>query len=102
MTLDLALHGVTDAPYARSRAATRGPDVGVGDHVALAGRGFAVVGIAVTAAQALYPNLCYFTASTCANIELHGTGTRSIGPVWTTEAHARDLASPSNPEATSR
>jgi putative ABC transport system permease protein len=37
----------------------------VGDAVTLNGQRFTVAGIAVTAAQAPYPNLCYFTASSC-------------------------------------
>ena len=76
-------------------------DVGVGDHVTLSGRRFTVAGIAVTAAQAPYPNLCYFTDERRAfNVRPRDRAV-NIGLVWTTESDARGLASPANPPTTS-
>lgn len=69
-------------------------DVSVGARVTMNGQRFTVVGIAVTAAQAPYPNLCYFTTNTCFNV---GGSAVNIGLVWTTESDARALASPANP-----
>jgi putative ABC transport system permease protein len=69
-------------------------DVNVGDHVTMNSRRLTVVGIAVTAAQAPYPNLCYFTANTCFNV---GGSAVNIGLVWTTESDVRALASSANP-----
>ncbi len=70
-------------------------NVNVGDRVTMSGRRFTVVGVAVTAAQAPYPNLCYFTTNTCANFE--SSGSRNIGLVWTTQSDARALATRSFP-----
>jgi len=70
-------------------------DASIGDSVTMSGRRFTVVGIAVTAAQAPYPNLCYFTTNTCANFQ--GAGSRDNGVVWTTEPDARALTSSANP-----
>jgi putative ABC transport system permease protein len=50
----------------------------VGEHLTLDHRSFAVVGIAVTAAQAPYPNLCYFTTNTCANYTVVGQGPKNV------------------------
>ena len=72
-------------------------DVTVGDRVTMGGRRFTVVGIAVTAAQAPYPNLCYFTTNTCGNFQFRSSGSVNIGLVWTTEPDARALTSPSLP-----
>jgi ABC-type antimicrobial peptide transport system permease subunit len=73
--------------------------VGAGDRVTLGGRPFTVVGIAVTAADAPYPNLCYtscmFTGpQTSAGSSL---STLNIGLAWVTVADARAMASPQAP-----
>jgi hypothetical protein len=77
------------------RTFAEGLDVSVGDRVTLSGRRFTVVGIAVTAAQAPYPNLCYFTTNTCGNFQ--SSGSRNIGLVWATAPDARSLTSPTGP-----
>jgi putative ABC transport system permease protein len=72
-------------------------NVTVGDHLSLNGHGFSVVGIAVTAAQPPYPNLCYLTANSCSFFQVFGTGSRNVGLVWTTESEARAVASKAAP-----
>ena len=74
---------------------------GVGDVVTLNGQRFTVAGIAVTAAQPPYPNLCYFTASSCPPwFTVPGGDWRNVGVIWTTEAGALGLASKANPLTT--
>jgi len=71
---------------------------GVGDVVTLNGQRFTVAGIAVTAAQPPYPNLCYFTASSCPPWStVPGGDFRNVGLIWMTEAGALGLASKANP-----
>jgi putative ABC transport system permease protein len=75
---------------------------GVGDVVTLNGQRFTVAGIAVTAAQPPYPNLCYFTASSCPPwLTVPGTDLRNVGLIWLTEAGALGLTSKANPLTTS-
>ena len=50
--------------------------VGVGDRVTLNGRPFTVAGIAVTAANPPYPNLCYIGGGGCSA----GPQGRNISP----------------------
>jgi putative ABC transport system permease protein len=70
----------------------------VGDVVTLNGQRFTVAGIAVTAAQAPYPNLCYFTASSCPPwLTVPGGDWRNVGVIWMTEGGALGLASKANP-----
>jgi putative ABC transport system permease protein len=71
--------------------------VSVGDRVTLGGRSFVVAGIAVTAAQPPYPNLCYFTANTCSFLQIAGQNPRNVGVVWTTTKDAIGLTSKANP-----
>jgi putative ABC transport system permease protein len=92
--------------------------VSVGDHVTLNGKSFSVAGIAVTAAQAPYPNLCNGTllASTPAvskfsnacpasfNIPLLSlpghrelSSADDVGQIWTTETDAIGLTSKTSP-----
>jgi putative ABC transport system permease protein len=74
---------------------------GVGDVVTLNGHRFTVAGIAVTAAQAPYPNLCYFTASSCPPwLTVPGGDWRNVGVIWMTEAGALGLTSTANPLTT--
>jgi putative ABC transport system permease protein len=70
----------------------------VGDVVTLNGRRVTVAGIAVTAAQPPYPNLCYFTASSCPPWStVPGGDWRNVGLIWMTEAGALGLTSKANP-----
>lgn len=70
--------------------------VSVGDRVTLNGRSFAVAGIAVTAAEAPYPNLCYASTSSCSFFFNNGNS-RNSGVVWTTTSDAIGLTSKANP-----
>jgi putative ABC transport system permease protein len=84
---------------------------GVGDVVTLDGRRFIVAGIAVTAAQPAYPDLCSgptvpgpgYSASSCPpwfNIHSANVVTDDSGQIWMTEADALGLASKANPLTT--
>jgi putative ABC transport system permease protein len=74
---------------------------GVGDVVTLNSQRFTVAGIAVTAAQPPYPNLCYFTASSCPPwLTVPGGDFRNVGLIWMTEAGALALASKADPLTT--
>jgi putative ABC transport system permease protein len=68
-------------------------DVKVGDRVTLNGRSFPVVGIAVTAAVPPYP----YTVTGVALDTLPAVWSQALGLIWTTEATARSLATPSAP-----
>jgi len=74
--------------------------VGVGDRVTLDGRAFRVAGIAVTAADLPYPNLCYSTGGGCV-FDAPYPGpvplAASVGLAWVTEPDARRLASAQAP-----
>jgi putative ABC transport system permease protein len=91
--------------------------VSVGDRISLNGKSFAVAGIAVTAAQSPYPNLCNGTlvsntpaASRFSNacpssfkipvLSLPGgqflSSSDDVGQIWMTEADAIGLTSPGN------
>jgi ABC-type antimicrobial peptide transport system permease subunit len=94
--------------------------VAVGDRVNLDGTSFAVAGIAVTAAQAPYPNLCNGTllandantsqfSNACPQsfnipfLSLPGrrlSSSDDVGQIWTTEADAIGLTSAANPLTT--
>jgi hypothetical protein len=86
----------------------------VGDRVSLDGRSFTVTGIAVTAAEPAYPNMCYaatqatvgqdsFGDSSCAGSsnwlprEQALANTNQVGLLWATEADTIGLASKANP-----
>jgi putative ABC transport system permease protein len=69
--------------------------VSVGARVTLNGRAFTVAGVAVTAASAPYPNLCYSSAGGCAASGEAGPG--NIGLIWMTEPDAVRLASAASP-----
>ena len=86
--------------------------VGVGGRVILNSRSFEVAGIAVTAAQPPYPNLCWATAiaslpikggyetsvqGACVNLNFSAEGPRDVGLVWMTESNLLGLASKANP-----
>ena len=86
--------------------------VWVGDRVTLNDKSFTVAGIAVTAAQPPYPNLCQgpvlslpLTATTgllissdaCSSLNITSGNPLDIGVIWTTEADAIGLTSKANP-----
>jgi putative ABC transport system permease protein len=82
--------------------------VSAGDRVTLNGKSFTVAGIAVTAAQPPYPNLCYpshpslpggffVTAYACSSLTIASGNQGDVGVVWTTEADAIALTSKANP-----
>jgi putative ABC transport system permease protein len=66
--------------------------VGVGDRVTLNGRPYRIAGIAVTAAEPPYPNVCYSLGGGCV-FNNPNTPTGQIGLAWATEPDARALAS---------
>jgi predicted lysophospholipase L1 biosynthesis ABC-type transport system permease subunit len=70
--------------------------VSVGDRVTLNDKSFDVAGIAVTAAEAPYPNLCYLTTSICSFIINNGNS-RDMGVIWMTTSDAIGLTSKANP-----
>ena len=73
---------------------------GVGDRVTLDGRAFRVAGIAVTAADLPYPNLCYYPGGGCVfDAPYKGPPplAASVGLAWVTEPDARSLASAQAP-----
>ena len=71
--------------------------VGVGDRVRLNGWPFRVAGIAVTAADLPYPNLCYYPGGSCM-FDLPGPfASGNVGFAWVTEPDARALASAQAP-----
>jgi putative ABC transport system permease protein len=95
--------------------------VSVGDRVTIGGKSFAVAGIAVTAAQTPYPNLCNgefvgvnpadsFFSNSCPQsfnipfLSLPGgtelSSSDDVGQVWMTEADALGLTSTANPLTT--
>jgi putative ABC transport system permease protein len=74
--------------------------VGVGDRVTLDGRAFRVAGIAVTAADLPYPNLCYTVGGGCVfDAPYSGPAplANMVGFAWITEPDARALASAQAP-----
>jgi putative ABC transport system permease protein len=73
----------------------------VGDRVTLDGRPYTVAGIAVTAASAPYPNMCFPPGGNCVfDLPTHSSlGSANIGLAWTTEPDARLLASATAPLA---
>lgn len=70
-----------------------------GDRVTLNGRSFTVAGTAVTAAQAPYPNLCYFTTNTCAS-GLNLGSPVSVGVIWMTTPDTTGLMPKASPPHT--
>jgi hypothetical protein len=68
----------------------------VGSRLTLNGQSFTVAGIAVTAAQPPYPNLCYSGGGGC-DLAFPGESPGTTGLMWTTEPDALKLSSASNP-----
>ncbi len=76
--------------------------VGTGDRVTLNGRPFTVAGIAVTAANPPYPNLCYVGGGGCqASPASQGTYPEAASPglIWVTAPDAARVATAADPVA---
>jgi len=73
---------------------------GTGDRITLNGRPFTVAGIAVTAANPPYPNLCYWSGGGCRAGPPGNDSPRDIGLLWLTKPDALSLATPANPVTT--
>lgn len=73
----------------------------VGDKVTLNGHRYTVTGIAVTAASAPYPNMCFPPGGNCVfdAPSANGLSTQNIGLAWVTQADAHSLASAAAPLA---
>ena len=69
----------------------------VGSKITVAGQPFTVAGIAVTAAIAPYPNICYSGCDITNYLYNNGIGTKNIGLIWMTEPDVTKLASAVNP-----
>jgi putative ABC transport system permease protein len=71
----------------------------VGDRVTLDGHPYTVAGIAVTAASAPYPNMCFQPGGNCVfdGPTSSSLSTANIGLAWVTQADARSLASVAAP-----
>ena len=82
------------------RTFAAGLGVGAGDRVTLNGRPFTVTGIAVTAANPPFPNLCYYSGGGCRAGPPDNGSARDIGLLWLTKPDALALATPSNPVTT--
>lgn len=79
------------------RAFADGLGVSTGARITLNGRPFTVAGIAVTAATAPYPNLCYTGGGGCYDNFDGRISPRDIGLIWTTTPDASKLATAANP-----
>ena len=71
--------------------------VGVGDRITLNGRPYTVAGIAVTAANPPYPNLCYYAGGGCLAGSDGPSSAANPGLLWLTKPDALSLATPTNP-----
>jgi putative ABC transport system permease protein len=71
--------------------------VSTGDRLTLNGQSFTVAGIAVTAADAPYPNICYSGCALGGFLQGYGIGAKDIGLVWMTEPAVTKLTSGANP-----
>jgi predicted lysophospholipase L1 biosynthesis ABC-type transport system permease subunit len=79
------------------RTFAAGLGVSVGDRITLNGRVFGVAGIAVTAANPPYPNLCYYAGGGCFAGPPGNDSPRDIGLMWLTRPDDLSLATPANP-----
>src|SRR5580700_2581603 len=73
--------------------------VSVGDRLTLNGQSFTVAGIAVSAAIAPYPNICYSGCSFTGYLSGYGIGAKDVGLVWMTEPAVTKLTSAADPLA---
>jgi putative ABC transport system permease protein len=71
--------------------------VGVGDRITLNGRPYTVAGIAITAANPPYPNLCYYAGGGCLAGSAGPSSAAAPGLLWLTRPDALSLATPANP-----
>jgi putative ABC transport system permease protein len=71
----------------------------VGDRLTLNGQSFTVAGIAVSAAIAPYPNICYSGCPLSGYLAGYGIGAKKIGLVWMTEPAVTKLTSAADPLA---
>jgi putative ABC transport system permease protein len=71
----------------------------VGDHLTINGKQFTVAGIAVTAARAPFPNICYSGCFINAYLFNAGIGAKQMGLIWMTEPDVTKLASAADPIA---
>ena len=71
--------------------------VSVGNKITLNGQSFTVAGIAVSAAVAPYPNICYSGCGLTGFLDSYGIGAKQIGLVWMTEPAVTGLTSAANP-----
>jgi putative ABC transport system permease protein len=73
---------------------------GVGDRITLNGRPYTVTGVAVTAANPAYPNLCYYAGGGCFAGPDGLSSPGDLGLLWLTKPDAVSLATPVNPVTT--
>jgi ABC-type antimicrobial peptide transport system permease subunit len=71
----------------------------VGDHLTINGKQFTVAGIAVSAARAPFPNICYSGCFINSYLFNAGIGAKQMGLVWMTEPDVTKLASAADPIA---
>ena len=79
------------------RAFAEALGVSVGGEVSLNSQTFAVTGIAVTAAVAPYPNICYSGCGITTYMTDNGIGAKNIGLIWMTEPDIAKLVSAVSP-----
>jgi putative ABC transport system permease protein len=74
--------------------------VRIGERIRLNGQSFTVSGIAVSAAVAPFPNICYSGCALTGFLQSYGIGAKDIGLVWMTEPAAIGLTSAADPVST--
>ncbi len=84
------------------RAFAEALGVSTGDRLTLNGQSFTVAGIAVSAAVAPYPNICYSGCEFNSELAGAGIGAKQIGLIWMTEPAVTKLAPAANPVDTYR
>jgi ABC-type lipoprotein release transport system permease subunit len=84
------------------RAFAEALGVSTGNRLTLNGQPFTVAGIAVSAAVAPYPNICYSGCEFSSELASAGIGAKQIGLIWLTEPAVTKLAPAANPVDTYR
>jgi putative ABC transport system permease protein len=84
------------------RAFAEALGVSTGDRLTLNGQSFTVAGIAVSAAVAPYPNICYSGCESSSELAGAGIGAKQIGLIWLSEPAVTKLAPAANPVDTYR
>src|SRR5579859_749940 len=79
------------------RAFAEALGVRTGDRLTLNGQSFTVAGIAVSAAVAPYPNICYSGCEFNSELASAGIGAKQIGLIWMTGPAVTRLAPAANP-----